>query len=269
MQIENKTTALFTNDSGQPVAAFDFVRGLRAAGVKAGDTIFVHSEITAFGRLALFDRNKVFASLVGTLFEAIGERGTLLMPAFTYSFCNNEVFDRQRSPSKVGVLTEFFRTLPEAARTLQPIFSVCVAGHEKSAFADVSSDCFDESSIFGLLDRYNAKLLFFGAPIEACTFVHYIEQTHGVDYRYFKTFKGIVVDNGVEFESACRYYVRDLARDPQLDLATLKQLALRSGAAKESEVGHGKLLVIHAKELLSIGLELLSSNPHALVNIRR
>ena len=89
----------------------DLVEALRASGIKSGDTVFVHSSLTSFGKLAqLKDRNVFLQAHVDALREAVGPTGTILLPTFTYSFCRNEPFDPKSSTSTVGTLKLFTRT---------------------------------------------------------------------------------------------------------------------------------------------------------------
>ncbi|WP_089503411.1 AAC(3) family N-acetyltransferase [Campylobacter pinnipediorum] len=50
-----------------------------------------------------------------------------MMPTFTYSFCDRDIYDKEKSKSKVGILGEFFRKLKGVYRTDDPIFSFAVS----------------------------------------------------------------------------------------------------------------------------------------------
>jgi aminoglycoside 3-N-acetyltransferase len=73
---------------------------------------------------------------------------------------------------------------------------------------DLSKDSFDAGSIFGRLHRSRRKLVFFGASFQACTFLHYVEQMHGIPYRYMKTFSGRIGDGAEEYEDSYAYLLR-------------------------------------------------------------
>ena len=87
----------------------DFIKGLKDIGVKNGDTIFVHTDVGVFGKLAETNRNKLLESFFEILKESVGEGGTIIIPTFTYSFCEGKDYDPKNSPSTVGIFTEFFR----------------------------------------------------------------------------------------------------------------------------------------------------------------
>src|SRR3989338_4821356 len=205
--------------NGQIITRADILKTLRALGVTHGDTILVHSRVSAFGKFLLFDRNAFFTEIETAFRDAVGSTGTIVMPTFSYSFCNKEVFDVDKTPSTVGVLTEHFRKQPDVARTLHPIFSVAVWGNDRDKFLQIGKDSFDTQSIFAHLHRVNAKMIFFGASFESATFVHYIEQAHGVPYRYMKTFEGIIRAHGKEYPESVTYNVRYLDKDVVTELA--------------------------------------------------
>lgn len=238
----------------------NFVNGLKKIGIKKGDTIFVHSDITVFGKLVLRNRNKLLEALVDVLKECVGENGTIIMPTFTYSFCNNKVFDKDKSKSTVGILTEYFRNMSGVERTIQPIFSCAVYGKQKEKYLNIGKDSFGDKSIFQILHKNNGKLLFFGADFHACTYIHYVEQSFKVPYRYFKPFKGIIKNGNDQYEDECTFYVRDLKINPMLDTTILKKYLIDNEYMKESQIGYGKALLVSASDLYTQGKKLLKND---------
>src|SRR5689334_24902481 len=98
--------------------------GLRAVGLERGQTVYVASSLAALGLMA----NPVEETL-SALRAVLGPEGTLVMPAFNFDFCNGLAFDRERSPSRTGILSEAFRQLPGTRRTWAPPYhSVAAAG---------------------------------------------------------------------------------------------------------------------------------------------
>lgn len=235
----------------------DFVDALKALGIKEEDTLFVHADIISFGKLRCFDRKKLSDALVGALKKAAH---TIIMPTFTYSFCKGECFNVEYSPSTVGTLTEHFRKMPDSVRSLHPIFSVSISGD--TSLQAVGKDSFDKDSIFGKLHAKKGKLLFFGAPFQSCTFIHYVEQMHGVKYRYMKTFEGTIKTADREYNEKVTYFVRDLEKKVNLDLLRLEKHLIQKGLMKEARLGEGRLLVIDAEALFDEGSKLLAQDPY-------
>ena len=126
----------------------DIAKALRSCGVKKGDVIFVHSDISAFGKLSMLDAAFLLKSLLDSLKESVGTNGTIIMPTFTYSFTENKPYDIANSKSKVGVLTEYFRKQPDVGRTAHADHSVAVWGRRKDELLKIGKDTFDNDSIF-------------------------------------------------------------------------------------------------------------------------
>lgn len=219
-------------------------------GVRKGDVIMVHSDIGTFGKLRTFDRSFLLQSLIDSIKEAVGPKGTIIMPTFTYSFYKNEPYDIKNSKSTVGTLTEYFRKQPRVSRTMHPTHSVAIWGKHKNELLKIGNDTFDKSSIFGKLHQVNAKFVFFGVPFyKSCTFIHYIEQIHGVPYRYMKKFKGKIIKNNKEYEDEIFLYYRYACFFNSF-LNLEKHLA-KKGLLREAKVGNSSISMIEADVLFS------------------
>jgi len=69
-------------------------------------------------------------TVIRGLLGALGEGGTLLMPALSYNLVRlaapdvYPLFDYKNTPSIVGKITEYFRTRPGTLRSLHPTHNV-------------------------------------------------------------------------------------------------------------------------------------------------
>jgi aminoglycoside 3-N-acetyltransferase len=253
------------------ITAGDITRALADLGVGPRDTLFVHSGLKGALRLAGSTREEKLATLAGGLRDSVPE-GLLILPAFTYSFTGeSEPFHLATSPSTVGVLSEYFRTLPGVRRTADPLFSCGVLGELPEPWAqrlmavgDV--DCFGERSIFAMLAELDAKILFIGVDFEFCTYVFHVEQVLRVPYRYFKDFHGTVVDGGAATPVTARYYVRDLESDVVNTFTPLARDLLADGAARGARLERGPELFVTSARAVSAGIERgMASNPDYLL----
>lgn len=164
--------------------------------VKADDceVLLVHTDLS-FG---LPNRQLKRKELVEILYDAICELevGTLVFPTFTFSYGNREDFDVCNTKCKMGMINEYARKRPDAARSEDPLMSVCVIGTHKE-LAEVSGNkSLGAGSFF---DRFhqipNARILFLGAELPQChTHMHYVEEKLRVPYRYDKEFEGHIID---------------------------------------------------------------------------
>lgn len=253
---------LFNSDFGH-VKQNDVRKALEKIGVKERDIIMVHSDIGTFGKLGTADRDFLLKSLIDALKEVIGPGGTIVMPTFTYSFYKNKPYDIKNSKSTVGVLTEYFRKLNGVSRSAHPTHSVALWGNKKELL-DVGNDTFDRHSIFGKLHKLNAKHVFLGVSFQkSCTFVHYIEQMHGVPYRYMKTFKGkITVNNKVKDGSISLYYRYFFFSNSFL---RLENHLLKKGLLKQQNVGNSSISMIDSNSLFDECCKLLDKDEYYLL----
>ena len=261
----NQTMPLYETGN-ETLRIADFLAALRSLGVRRGDALLVHSDVGVFGKLASPDRQALLGALVGALQDAVGAEGTIVMPTFTYSFCKSETFSMDQTPSTVGALTEFFRSLPDVRRTLHPIFSFALWGALRDRWLKVGKDSFDEDSLFARLREQHARIIFFGAPFQSCTFVHYIEQQAGVPYRYPKTFSGRIRTSAGEYEDSCTYFVRDLNQDLLPDFHRLEERLIQTGALQRVALGHGVMAIVGADAMHETGLALLQEDIYSLTD---
>ncbi|MDR2034412.1 MAG: AAC(3) family N-acetyltransferase [Helicobacteraceae bacterium] len=245
--------------SSDLVAALDFI--------KEGDAVFTHSDISSFGALGTTDRAWFFDALIASFIKVVGLSGNLLFPVFTYSFCKNEPFDVQNTPSCVGVLTEAFRKQKGVVRNLHPIFSVAGRGALIEDFLTANNDSFGEASVFANLVKNDAWILLFGTGLNSLTFIHHIEQSYTVPYRYMKRFEGSIINLGAQYDSYADYYVRDLNKNPLLDTQKLEKRLLQEGVLRVSKLGDGYIKGVKARELYDIGISMLKEDIRSFIKI--
>src|SRR6266508_752846 len=94
-----------------------------------GDVVFVHSSLDQL------NLDFPFYRVLTLLRNVIGPRGTMLFPTYpnhrisSYEYLlQGPTFDVRRTPSYVGLLTEFARRHRQAVRSLHPTKSVCAIG---------------------------------------------------------------------------------------------------------------------------------------------
>jgi aminoglycoside 3-N-acetyltransferase len=189
----------------------EFVAAVRQLGVAPTDVVMVHSNVSRLlkmpvepGGLAFF-RDALLAAVPS---------GTVVVPTFSYRFCESGAYDAARTPSEVGLFSEFFRRDPRAVRSSHPIFSVAAIGADIDFVCRrLSHSSYGAGSVFERLYAADAKLLHFDVPLaDACTFAHFPEQKTGVPYRYSKHFQGTSTVGGKSTEGDWELYVRATER---------------------------------------------------------
>jgi aminoglycoside 3-N-acetyltransferase len=234
--------------AGKRYSREDILSALREAGIRQGDTIFVHSDLTAFGKiLPDVSREEYLDAFISALQEAVGEQGTLIMPTFSYSFCKKQQYDPATTPSTVGILTERFRKLPGVVRSNDPIFSAAAWGKDKEYFTTVGTDCFGANSVFEKLHERDALIVFLGPRFDI-TYMHFIEQRYEVPYRFIKNFSGTMITPGGPRELTVAYNVRPLDQDIDYDLERIAAFLDARGALKKTQLGHSIIRCVRAKD---------------------
>ena len=106
------------------------VDDLLSLGVRPGGVLLVHSSYKSLGPLGGGP-----AEVIQGFQEALGARGTLLMPALSYAAVTPEhpLFDVRSTPSCVGVIPETFRRAPGVLRSMHPTHSVSGTGPQAGA----------------------------------------------------------------------------------------------------------------------------------------
>lgn len=258
--------ALYTHNN-KDITEQDFLRAFGELGIHAGDTVFVHSDISVFGKLALPDKEVFLQKLCNLFFTAVGETGTVAMPTFSYSFGSegNGVFDADQSKSTVGSLTEFFRHLPGVKRSLQPMLSAAARGPRAAELLAVGKDSFGRGTVFENLRTLDATIVLFGVTMNACTFLHHIEQIYGVSYRSMKTFTGTVVHGGERHEDSCTYFARPLDGSAENDFSRIEPRLRESGILRETAIGASTISAISARALFDEGMRYLTADPSGML----
>jgi aminoglycoside 3-N-acetyltransferase len=236
--------------------------------IERGDIVFLHSD--AFF-LSEFEGNSLYEKAENFFIQAekyLGENGSLILPTFSYSFTKGEFFDVMNTQSDVGILSECFRIRNNVNRSRDPIFSVAASGILYKDIEKIkSNDCFGKGSIFDILYTENAKIVCIGCSFDRITFVHYVEQSIGVSYRYFKLFSGYIIDNfNNRYFSYVNYYVRKIEINLKTNLKVLHKELDSCGLIKRSSIGRASVTVVKSKDFYRIAEKLILSNPLALVD---
>ena len=174
-------------------------------GVNPGDVLLVHSSLKSLGT------GFTPADVIEGLRAALGEEGTLMLPALSYLSCNagNPVFDYYATKSNVGAIPEYFRTcVPGVLRSICPTHSCCALG--KHAEYLTSGHILDETpcgenSPFRRLMQLDGKILFLGCGMNPNTSMHAVEELVVPDYLFGDLVAYKATDkDGVTHDIRCR-----------------------------------------------------------------
>lgn len=236
---------------------------LIGAGLRSSETVLVHTGLRAIMDAGDCDYwDDAAELLLSCLLDVVGERGTVLVPTFTYSFCTGEPFDHATTPSEVGPFTNYVLEHPDAWRSFHPIFSFAGVGvMGLPVLRGVPPTSFGYGSVFHRLHQMNALMLFVGCHF-ACTFVHFVEQSIGVTYRYLKEFTGEVSYLGHTWQGTFDYYVRNLDLGLTHNFRGLELQLFDAGKLRSAELPGGhEVLGVRCRDVYDVIVERLPGDP--------
>ncbi len=183
------------------------MKKLNWPGIDPGDTVLIHSSLSRTCKTHNVTPTEVLESFI----DAVGPGGTLIFPVFNFDFCHGKPFHFKETLSKMGVLSEIARNWPGAIRTGHPISGYVGIGTHAEMFCGVNNKmAYVQDSPLVTLYGSNSKIAILDLNAQAAiTFYHYVEQTHGVDWRFSKEFTGRYTDqDGKTTDRTYELYVK-------------------------------------------------------------
>jgi aminoglycoside 3-N-acetyltransferase len=198
-------TELFCNEKGKVISVEDLHESLLQVGAADCETLFIHSDIM-FGTPARGFRR---TELLEALYQVIVSLNVpnVIIPAFTYSFCNHEDYDVLNSKTSMGSFNEYYRKKEYRYRTHDPLLSLSVPEKLRPLFESVSEHSLGVGSGLDIVHHMkDVKFLFLGADVGNCfTYVHYVEKILDVPYRFDMPFEGNIIDENGNVSQKTQY----------------------------------------------------------------
>ncbi len=238
---------------GQSLNTKDILADLEAIGIKSGDTLLVHSSLSRIGHLTAGPK-----TFVDALLAAVGPNGNLLMPTspnavYQLNYIRNTpFFDVLQSPSNTGKITEYFRTLPEAKRSLHPTEPVSAVGPMSEYFIKDHFNQltpYNENSPFFKVGKEGGKILYVGVTLDnAGTSLHTLEDAIP-DFKYPIYYPEIMQVKVLD-SLGNAHKVKTKVHDPTYSkLRKCDQLIPHfeaAGVLKKVKIGHADTLLVDA-----------------------
>jgi aminopeptidase-like protein/aminoglycoside N3'-acetyltransferase len=186
-----------------PFNVDDLVQGLATSGLSTDDIVFVQLSLAAFDRIDSNAVDEVCRRIFSALIEIVGSGGTLLVPAFTFSFERSEDFDKEFSAATAGPgsssieLAEIALRHPGSIRSDDPLYSVIGIGPGAADLvSNLPSSSIGKNSLFDRLVRSPAKVCLIGDDLEQASFLDFVEDSVAAPWRYKKLLTGTVRQGG-------------------------------------------------------------------------
>ena len=265
--------------SGDPeIDKAAILAALKGVGVRTGDTLLVHSSLSACGRIVGGAR-----TIIEALIEAVGPDGNFFVPTFQRSECYlngiNKRWDHRPSDWRdraseavrwVGTLPlEFMRLYPDAPRGVH--ISHSWAGWGKRAAEVLSRQAEDEppfsdNSCPLVVKDLGGKILHFGSPLGHTSFVHCLE-THfnlpglGPSYYDVRLADGTITWKFVPkgLPGPREFY----SKDEQARL--FREAVARGLEIRRERLGVGELKLMDCRQFWEIGSKLVTEDPRIVI----
>ncbi|UTC68220.1 MULTISPECIES: AAC(3) family N-acetyltransferase [unclassified Treponema] len=234
-----------------------------------GDIVLFTSDAVRLGYY--FHKNKEnfdINELLDLILNKIGTAGTVLFPTYNWDFCKGIQFDYKNTPSQTGSLSQAALKHSAFKRTKHPIYSWAVAGKDREYLCELNNtDSFAEDSPFAYLYKKNGKNIILDVSMQnSFTFVHYVEQTVGVSYRYVKNFSANYIDEtGMESLRTYSMFVRDYDMDAEVNLEPLENYLLDNKIIEETKIACSRILSIPLNKTFDIIKEDILNNQSKMI----
>lgn len=164
-----------------------------------GAVVCLHADLAPIGAIEGCSSRMEYLAAIFESIRAAGEGATLMAPTFsTRIIPSKEDFYLDDTPSEMGVLTEYIRTLPDALRSLHPFVSFTAVGHMADTLTRrVSRIGYGPDTPLSRALELDAQVVVIGIlPRRAMGIVHEVEHELGVPYRRHVNYRNRVFDGG-------------------------------------------------------------------------
>lgn len=207
---------------------------------------------------------------LSALTSLVDKGWTIMLPAFTFSFCEGAPFVRSEPTSETGVLAGLAYTIfQNTKRTTHPIYSFVVAGPQTDKIMALNAKtAFGDDSVFAWLEKTDATLVMIGCGWKYCTQFHRYEQIADVEYRQHKLFTGLAdYGNGLT-DVECSMFVRDLEVGPINDFSQVIEKLNNENEIKKATIFDGLIQSTKVSSLSACCLEILKQDRFAFLSNR-
>jgi len=245
------------------------VNGLKVIGLRPEDIVFFQVSHRTLGLVECGSSGQEECELLySAMREVIGPEGTMLLPAFSFSFYRNEDFDPQTTPSIQGAWSssleflEYFRCQPGVVRSADPILSVAGLGPQaEKLLSRLPNTSYGKDCLHDRLMKCGGKICGIGVGLGEASFLHYVEEAVGVPFRYKKLFTGRIGQNGKLRKQGWISSVPIRAASGFPDGTRLEKMARSEGRCRVADVGRGEVVSIDCGSLYELASREIARDP--------
>lgn len=230
----------------------DIINGLREIGVKAGDTLLVHSSLKSLGQV-----DGGADTVIDALLEVLTPDGTLLMPSFQngsefFLVDRGCRFDIGQTPTGCGIIPDVFWRRPGVLRSLSPTHCTAAFGQQAAEMVAGHERCkisVGLGSPYHKLTAMNGRILLLGVTHNSNTTLHFVENTNGAPTICRKKYEPVVVDeHGVEITVPTMPHMPGLPRN----YLKAESVLLDAGIQTNARIGMAESRLIEAGAMAAL-----------------
>ncbi len=249
-------------EKGEGASLENLIRDFKNCGLKAGDSVLVHSSFSKIGFVQGGTK-----TIIDALLQVVGPEGNLLMPSspnagYQLDYIRNlKAFDVVNEPSKMGAITEYFRKLPGVKRSESPTEPVCCFGPKADWFTNGhlgELTPYTKNSPFARLAQVNGKILYIGVTLDNAGTSLHVSEDAIPDFKcpvyYPEIFQTEVIrENGTHVPVSVKVHNPEQSAKRKCD--ELLPLFKEKGVFTEQTVGQARTLVFDASKMLKVMIE--------------
>jgi len=231
------------------------------------DVLYIHTDMN-FGLPIKGMKRKTLLAALYELIKSLNVK-TLVFPTFTFSFCNKENYDVQKTKTAMGSLNEYIRLNVEGVRTLDPLLSVYVIGDPLNLVDNLGEKSLGDNSNYDRIHKCgkHVKFLFFGADMCDCfTYTHQLEAVAKSPYRYYKSFEGTIINNGMEYKNKRALLFSTYANCNLGNVPVVYNAMLKKGQLQQVKIGDSNFCCFNEIDSYETIMELLAADTYCLTD---
>ena len=239
----------------------DIVAALRQVGAGEGQVIYLQSDLRTPGFVkGVRDQNEFCQVYLDAIQEVIGPDGTLVLPTYTTQVARYDMdFEWEKTPSVVGLFSEFVRTKTNSLRSIHPLSSLTALGARQEEICKNNglSDFGWESPFHRMLNS-GAKIMSVGLEAGyAVGIAHHVEAACCVPYVYNKRLKWKPIVAGKRVESYYTATVRYLNLGVLYHMGKYAAQVRATGGIRKAKLGSSWVYMTDYEQVFNEGVAAL------------
>lgn len=237
---------------------------LRRLGLKLMDCVMVHSAFSSLGTI-----ENGADGFIKALEDVIGPQGTIVMPTYNWDILHQGeeiVFDIKNTPSKMGFLTEYFRSQPGTKRSKNIFNPLGYRGglSDKLALCP-HTESWGKDSPFMTLYEENAAILMIGVDYNVVTMFHVAEAMMAVPYRFMHEFPNAFFIDELGRKEMIRNTTLRRYNGYPTDFNVMEDIFLNKHLVRKHILGNAVVRLLRAKDLVGCVMEELKRDKELLI----